>query len=514
MVGRRPYASASQIAVTTGRAWVIEWSDSRSLGVPDRYDRKKRQIRPADLGGYTMRHLSRRTLIGGSLGIAAAGALSRPYIANAQATTATAWWNQGFVPEEDASFRAMVVDYEKQSGNKIDYSLIPTGPLMQKIVSSLTSGDVPDVMSHDTEDATVVPQNAWKDKLVDLTDIVEPLKPKLHPTAYLSCHYYNSVTKTRAVYQAPFKTSVSPMHFWSSLVEKAGLKIADMPKTWDAFFDFFKPVQKTLRGQGMRGVYSLGLQATTNGPADGNNLFAYFLSAYGGYGLITPDGRAHFDDPKVKEAVVRVITYITTAFKDGYVPPGALDWGDPDDNNAFHAKQIVMDNDGTISTELAMIHDQEKYHDAVTLGLPNDNSGQPIASPLNVGGAFVPKGGKNPEVAKEFIKYVIQPEVAGKYLKSGLGRWLPAIPDIVHNDPWWTDPKDPHRLAYVTQGVLGPTVPRFYAYNAGVSEANAAQIWGTAHASVIRDNVHPEVAAEAALKHYAAILAKYPIHQS
>jgi multiple sugar transport system substrate-binding protein len=461
-----------------------------------------------------MTKLTRRTVLRRSLAVAAAGTIARPYIANAQAKTATAWWNQGFVPEEDASFRAMVAEFEKQSGNKIDYSLIPTGPLMQKIVSSLTSGDVPDVMSHDTQDATVVPQNAWKDKLVDLSDVVDPLKSQLHPTAYLASHYYNSVSKERGSYQAPFKTATLPFHTWNSLVEKAGLKVADAPKTWDAFWDYFKPVQTKLRSQGLRGVYSLGLQATTNGPADGNNLFDYFLAAYGGYGIVTSDGKPHLDDAAVKQAVVKTITYITTAFKQGFVPPGALDWGDADDNNAFHAKQIVLDLDGTISTELAMIHDSEKYNDAVTLGLPNDNSGKPIPSPLTVGGAIIPKGGKNVAVAKEFVQYVIQPKVAAAYLKSGLARWLPAIPGIVKDDPWWTDPKDPHRLAYVTQGVLGETLPRHYAYNPGMSEANAAQIWGTAHASVIRDSVSPEAAAETALKHIGAILAKYPVVQT
>jgi multiple sugar transport system substrate-binding protein len=461
-----------------------------------------------------MNKLSRRLVIQGTVAVTAAGAIARPHVANAQAKTATAWWNQGFVPEEDASFRAMVEDYEKQSGNKIDYSLIPTGPLMQKMVSSLTSGDVPDVMSHDTEDATIVPQNAWKDKLVDLTDIVEPLKPQLHPTAYLASYYYNSVTKKRGAYQAPFKTATLPFHIWKPLVEKAGLKVEAAPNTWDAFWDYFKPVQAKLRSQGLRGVYSLGLQATTNGPADGNNLFDYFLAAYGGYDIVTPDGKAHLDDPAVKQAAVKTITYITTAFKQGYVPPGALDWGDADDNNAYHAQQIVMDLDGTISTELAMIHDPEKYDGSFVRGLPNDNAGKPIASPLTVGGAIIPKGGKNPTVAKEFLQYVIQPKVAGAYLKAGLGRWLPAIPSVVKNDPWWTDPKDEHRLAYVQQGVLGKTLPRHYAYNPGMSEANAAQIWGTAHASVIRDNVSSETAADTALKHIKAILAKYPIAQA
>jgi multiple sugar transport system substrate-binding protein len=461
-----------------------------------------------------MNRLSRRLVIQGTVAVTAAGTIARPHVANAQAKTATAWWNQGFVPEEDASFRAMVADYEKQSGNKIDYSLIPTGPLMQKIVSSLTSGDVPDVMSHDTEDATVVPQNAWKGKLVDLSDIVDPLKSQLHPTAYLASRYYNSVTKARGAYQAPFKTATLPFHIWSSLVEKAGLKVADAPDTWDAFWDYFKPTQAKLRSQGQRGVYSLGLQATTNGPADGNNLFDYFLSAYGGYDIVTSDGKAHLDAPKVKDAVIKTITYITTAFKEGYVPPGALDWGDADDNNAFHAKEIVMDLDGTISTELAMIHHQDAYNDVVTLGLPKDNAGKEIPSPLTVGGAFIPKGGKNVAVAKEFVQYVIQPKVAAAYLKSGLARWLPAIPSIVKDDPWWTDPKDKHRLAYVQQGVLGKTLPRHYAYNPGMSEANAAQVWGIAHASVIRDNVSPQTAADTALKHIEVILAKYPIAQT
>ena len=461
-----------------------------------------------------MKKLRRRTVIQGSLGLVSAGFIGRPFVANAAAKTASVWWSQGYIPEEDAAFRTMIAEYQKQSGNTIDYSLIPFAPLMQKIVSALTSGDVPDVMSHETQSATVIPQNAWKDKLVDLSDIVEPLKSQLHPTAYLGSRYYNSVTKTRGAYQAPYKTATLPFHIWRPLVEKAGLKIESAPKTWDAFWDYFKPVQEKLRGQGMRGVYSLGLQATTAGPADGNNLFTYFLAAYGGLGIVTPDGRPHFDDPAVKGAVIKTLAYIGTAFKQGYVPPGALSWSDADDNNAFHAKQIVMDLDGTISTELAMYHDQEKYNDVVTLGLPNDNSGKPVPSPLGVSGAFIPKGAKNIEVATDFVRYVIQPKVAGDYLKAGLGRWLPAIPNVVKNDPWWTDPKDPHRLAYVTQGVLDETVPYHYSFNPGWAEANAAQIWGSAHASVIRDNVTPEVAAEAALKKIGDILAKYPIQQA
>ena len=63
--------------------------------------------------------LTRRSVLRGSVGLAAASALAWPHIANAAATTAEVWWNQGFVPEEDAAFRAMVVDYETASGNTL-----------------------------------------------------------------------------------------------------------------------------------------------------------------------------------------------------------------------------------------------------------------------------------------------------------------------------------------------------------------------------------------------------------
>ena len=93
-----------------------------------------------------MSHLSRRSVLRGSMYLATGAALTRPYIANAAATTATVWWGKGFAEEEDVAFRKIVADYEKASGNTIDYSIIPYAPQRQKIVSAITSGDVPDVI--------------------------------------------------------------------------------------------------------------------------------------------------------------------------------------------------------------------------------------------------------------------------------------------------------------------------------------------------------------------------------
>src|SRR5689334_19621450 len=69
-------------------------------------------------GRTVMAILTRRSLLRASLGVAAAGTLARPYVANAQAKTAQVWWTQGFIRSEDESFRKLAADYEKASGNK------------------------------------------------------------------------------------------------------------------------------------------------------------------------------------------------------------------------------------------------------------------------------------------------------------------------------------------------------------------------------------------------------------
>src|SRR6201990_2081301 len=91
---------------------------------------------------------SRRAVLRTSMALAAAGTLARPYLANAAATTATVWWVQGFAEEEDISFKRIVADYQKASGNTLDYTITPYAPMRQKIVSAMSSGIVPDLFQN------------------------------------------------------------------------------------------------------------------------------------------------------------------------------------------------------------------------------------------------------------------------------------------------------------------------------------------------------------------------------
>jgi ABC-type glycerol-3-phosphate transport system substrate-binding protein len=79
--------------------------------------------------------LTRRSVLRGSAAVATVGALGRPYTANAEAKTAELWWIQGFAQEEDIAFKQIVEDYQKASGNIIDYTISPYAAMREKTVS-------------------------------------------------------------------------------------------------------------------------------------------------------------------------------------------------------------------------------------------------------------------------------------------------------------------------------------------------------------------------------------------
>jgi multiple sugar transport system substrate-binding protein len=459
-----------------------------------------------------MENLSRRSVLRTSLAAAAAGTLARPHIANAAATTAEVWWVQGFAQEEDIAFKQMVADYEKASGNTIELSIVPFAPMRQKEIAAVTSGLVPDIIN--VGDYFFAVLSAWNDELVDLTDVIETQKSLFTPTALQTVNAYNNVSKKRSYYMIPHRIAVIPFHVWRSLLDKAGYKPADIPQTWDAFIDFFQQVQTKLRAQGMRNIYAYSFMISSVG-FDVIGHFDHFMVAYGGKDLFTPDGKVHTDEPQIKEAAVKAVTRLTTAYKQGFLPPGVVNWNDNDDNNAFHAKLVVMDFDGTISTEVALWKDKEAYNNILTLGLPLSNEGKPLPSVMGVATAMVPKGAKNIPVAKDFLKYSIDPKVLGAYLKGGLGRFLPPMPSIVENDKgFWLDPKNEPLEAYTRQGVYGPTAPPYEVYNPARAEVSTEHVFALAMNDVISNGMTPEAAVDKAFRRCEAIFAKYPIVQA
>jgi multiple sugar transport system substrate-binding protein len=463
-----------------------------------------------------MDKLSRRSVLRASLALAAAGALARPHIANAAAKTATVWWVQGFAPQEDDAFRKLVADYEKASGNKIDYTIVPFAPLRQKFISAITSGVVPDMS--EVAFGPFLPEQSWADKLEDVSDIIEPYKSRLVEAALLSVNCYNNATKKRSYYGLPWAGALTPFHIWGSLVEKAGYKVSDIPNRWDPFLDFFKPMQKKLQAQGMRHTYSYGFVVGTVG-IDPVNTQEHFTVAYGGRDMVTKNGRLNSRDPKVREAAAKAMDRLATIYKEGYNPPSSLNWNDADDNNSFHSKLCIVDFDGTLSTEIAMLSSMpDELKNVITHALPLDDEGKIIPGFFGVATAAIPKGAKNVAVAKDFARYFMQPEVNNEWMKGGIGRFVPVYPHVALNDPWWTKSGPPnvvpHLVPMIEQGFRRPTLPVWYSYTPAWAQVQSEHVFQVALVDVATGRATLKEAVDKAFARAEQIFAKYPIQQA
>src|SRR5260370_29630543 len=134
----------------------------------------------------------------------------------------------------------------------------------------------------------------------------------------------------------------------------------------------------------------------------------------------------------------------------------------------------------------------------VTMGLAPSNEAKPVPSQAGAFSGLIPKGAKNVDVAKEVLKFLLQPKANNELLKTGLARRVPSMPSIVKDDPWWQDPKDPHRVAYVQQALLRPTVPQFWVYNPAYAQVQNEHVLMTGWMDIIHNGMAPQAAAQKA----------------
>jgi multiple sugar transport system substrate-binding protein len=455
-----------------------------------------------------MTRLSRRHAIAG-MGALTAASTFKPRRAKA-GEPVTVWWTQGFYEAENQAVIDAMKNWEKTSGTKVNLTIMNGADLISKVIAAMQVGDVPDLVHSVTGDRFLVPRAAWDDKLVDVSDVIDSQKHEFHQTALDNSHYYNQVQKKYSYYSVPIKCGTLMEESWRPMIEEAGFSDSDMPKNQDAYYDFFQVVQDKLRSKGKR-VYGLGYSMATK-EADSGTLFHAFLVAYGGAGIVLPNGKLNVDDPAVRKAATTALERLTTPYKKGYVPAGAINWGDVDNNNAFFAKQIVMTPNATISIAVAQMEKPDQYYkQIITQGMPNGNDGKPVPSIVGVSPCLILKGAKNVDGAKELLRSFIQPDNLNKYLKETRGRFLPVMMSNIKNDPYWQDPSDPHRPVAVEAGLIRPSMAWWMTYNPAYSAVLSEQIWSQAEANITQKNMTPEQATEEAVTRIKAIFERFQI---
>jgi hypothetical protein len=130
-----------------------------------------------------MLKLSRWSVLRGSAGLAA-GALMRPYIANAAATSASVWWTQGFCPGRGHRNQEDIrrLSKSERQHTRLRHHSLCAEPAEDRL--GMTTGVVTELFQDNP--AGIITLFALNDKLVDVTDVVETQREEYTETDLLS----------------------------------------------------------------------------------------------------------------------------------------------------------------------------------------------------------------------------------------------------------------------------------------------------------------------------------------
>ena len=430
---------------------------------------------------------------------AIAGAVLLPAIPASAQEKITVWWTKGFYKSEDDALYDAIKKYEAKSGVKVDLSQYAPQDIIPKSVSALDAGTPPDVAYGDVYDFQVAGKWAFDGKLADISDVIEPMKSQFAPNTVETTYLYNDKTKKKAYYAFPLKQQTMHIQYWIDMLDQAGFKETDIPKTWKEYWSFWcdkvQPASRKATGQRIYGIgQPLGVDSS-----DSFYSFLTFMDAYD-VKLVDDNGNLLVDDPKVKTGLIGALTDYTAPYIKGCSPPSSTSWKDPDNNVAFHNRTTVMTHNATISIAAKWLDDANNeqatpevraagkkayYEQIATAGFPNKPSGQPMIyrSAVKIGVIFADS--KNKEKGKDFVKFMLQDENLRPYVEGALGRWFP-VTKVAQESPFWQ--ADRHRKAVYNQFKAGTTSFEF-TKNYKFTILNNENVWAKAANRVINDKI-------------------------
>ncbi|MBI4737973.1 carbohydrate ABC transporter substrate-binding protein [Candidatus Woesearchaeota archaeon] len=455
----------------------------------------------------TRRDFTRLSLFGLGLGLANCTNRSQPSSLNTKSSAEQAdlviWWEQGFLPEENEQVIQIVQNWEKQSGLTVNLKLLPVDLIEQQLTQLVRepgNPQLPDIVYSVGVDPSLAPKLAWRDQLMDLSAVILPNKDRYTTVALSQVSYRNKVQGNRSYYAVPLWQADDYIHYWGNLIEEIGFSPTDVPVEWGPFWQFWQTAQTQLRSQGHPDIHGLGLCMSPVG-FDTYTSFMMFLDAYN-VAIVNPEGEFLLETSTNRQQLIAALDEYTQFFLDGYVPPAATKWTGSGNNTSFLDGQILMTQNLTLSIPLtqklpANSYNQDaaqRYQKIVTIERPRKPDGTPLMTRKGIKQAIVPKACPHPEVAKDFLSYLIEPQNINQLINGFKGRVLPVMPQLFENS-LWSNSTDPH-LSTALKIYQSPSLTPYEVIHSAFSEVQSQQLWAKMVLKVVQDKASPTEASD------------------
>jgi multiple sugar transport system substrate-binding protein len=414
----------------------------------------------------------------------------------AKAAEFVVWWEKGFFPQATEAVAEIVAAFEEEAGKDVEIVFQTPEEMLDNTQAAVEAGQPPDFL-FGLVTGNSLDEWAYEDRLIDLTDAVGPLASLFDADALEASTLLNGRTGKQALYTLPMGRSTNHIHVWTSLLERAGFTLADIPTAWDAFWSFWcDEVQPAVRrATGRDDIWAVGLPMSIEA-GDTHVQVTQFQYAYGAY-WETADGQIRADDPAVRAKLIEALEAYTGVYLRGCAPPDAIDWENRDNNDAFVAQTVVMTPNETLSIpNMIKASRPDDYHrNTATIEWPNDAYDKPLAIYADLYRAAVFRTERPAALGKDFVRFLVEDGWLAHYLDLAGDQLLPPMAKLLEQ-PFWLDASDRHRMASAIQTL---TRPQHYDVGAASGLAFRDRTWQKAVQRVAAEGWTPEQAVDEAI---------------
>ena len=323
------------------------------------------------------------------------------------------WDKSEYVAAYNDMMKAKLDEFAEANGVDVEYVIVPSGDIKQKLAAAIESGNQPDLIMGDN---TLVAEYINSDQLAEVDDVLENIDFKENALRYATFNDKN--------YLVPLSFTAPGMYIRKDKWEEKGL---DMPTTWEELKEDAEKINDPENG-----FYALGLPLGASGGGDAESFVRTVILDFGGR-LVDENGKVVVNSPETLAAM----EYIASLYEEGLCPPDATTWDDSANNSAWMAGTVGMVcNSGSIISSLEqenpdlLANTQIIQYPAVSA----DDTSYTLGG-ANVFGIF--ETGANTDVAKEFVSYYFSDTDYYNQMVEAMGAmWQPVVNGYDDTDFW------------------------------------------------------------------------------
>lgn len=386
-------------------------------------------------------------------------------------------WHQEQPPNRVRAFQSVIDAFNaSQKDFEVKQQVQNWEDAYQKTTSAIQSGNPPD-LQFGIPDFTVAIKETGAVQQVD--DIVEEIGSS-HKFLQSAVQPYQYDGGTWAV---PLFGMIQMLWYRKDLFDAAGLDPESPPKNWDELREYSERLTRDDK-------YGIGITSSKHLYTDQE--FYSFMTTNGGAELFSPDGKVEFDTPNNVE---------TMAFYkelSEFSPPGSNSWTWAEPQAALNNGSLAM---AIEKGQFLGPFEEESGRPPEDLGvvpLPWPPSGERGSIYYSNAAMLYTDDEDKKAAAREFLKFVFQPETYADFLLAEPGLFLPVTED--GNSSAWKDSevlsKYPEAVNLMVEqseyghlfGFTGNEIPE------GIGQISAENLLSQAVQKAIVDGDSPEAA--------------------